>query len=213
MVIHEVEHLLNLSKKSIRYYEEEGLIHPKRERDNSYRIYEEEDIQKLKTIKFLRELNVSIKDLKRLESGEITLKECMEEQIRKVEAQQENYEQVKKLCQGIIDENVEYEKGDISLYLEKMNALSKKGFTMKDRGIDRRKKISGAVISSVVFVAFFLFFIILISIVKFSEEGMPWSIYLFFLALFLFPMVSILFHLVERIREIKSGEEEEASIY
>ena len=57
MNIHEVEHLIGLSKKSIRYYEEHGLLKPKRNQENDYLIYQEEDIKKLKVIKFLRELD------------------------------------------------------------------------------------------------------------------------------------------------------------
>ncbi len=68
MLINEVEHIVGLSKKSIRYYEENGLLTPKRNQENDYRIYDEKDIQKLKIIKFLRKLNVPIRELKQLES-------------------------------------------------------------------------------------------------------------------------------------------------
>ena len=47
MFINEVEHLVGLSKKSIRYYEENGLLNPSRNKENDYRIYQEEDIRKL----------------------------------------------------------------------------------------------------------------------------------------------------------------------
>lgn len=52
MLINEVEHIVGLSKKSIRYYEENGLLRPRRNQENDYRVYTEKDIQKLKTIKF-----------------------------------------------------------------------------------------------------------------------------------------------------------------
>ena len=68
MLINEVEHIVGLSKKSIRYYEENGLLTPKRNQENDYRIYDEKDIQKLKIIKFLKKLNVPIRELKQLES-------------------------------------------------------------------------------------------------------------------------------------------------
>lgn len=47
MTINDVEKITGLTKKSIRYYEEKGLILPKR-LDNDYRSYNEEDVQKLK---------------------------------------------------------------------------------------------------------------------------------------------------------------------
>ena len=45
MLINEVETKVGLSKKSIRFYESNGLLNPKRNNDNSYRIYDEEDIK------------------------------------------------------------------------------------------------------------------------------------------------------------------------
>ena len=91
MFINEVEHLVGLSKKSIRYYEENGLLNPKRNTENSYRIYDDKDIEKLKVIKFLRELDVPVKELQQLNRGEITLQECMSDRIRKISEQEKNY--------------------------------------------------------------------------------------------------------------------------
>ena len=73
MLVSDVESITGLSKKSIRYYEEVGLVHPTRNTENDYRIYSLEDIEKLKRIKFLRELNVSIHDMQLLDSGNLTL--------------------------------------------------------------------------------------------------------------------------------------------
>ena len=61
MFINEVEYIVKLSKKSIRYYEELGLINPKRNVNNDYRVYDENDINKLKIIKLLRELEPNCK--------------------------------------------------------------------------------------------------------------------------------------------------------
>ena len=68
MQIHEIESKTRLTKKSIRYYEEEGLISPKRNALNDYREYDENDLNTLKLIKFLRELNIPINDIKKLHS-------------------------------------------------------------------------------------------------------------------------------------------------
>ena len=102
MFINEVENIVGLSKKSIRYYEENGLLNPKRKENSKYRIYSEDDIRKLKTIKFLRELDVSIRELKLLNDQEITLKECLEDKIIKIEKEEENYHSIKDMCKEII---------------------------------------------------------------------------------------------------------------
>lgn len=47
MKINEIEELLQISRANVRFYEKEGLLHPKRG-DNGYRDYSEEDIACLK---------------------------------------------------------------------------------------------------------------------------------------------------------------------
>ena len=39
MKINQVEELVGITKKNIRFYEEQGLINPERNRDNGYREY------------------------------------------------------------------------------------------------------------------------------------------------------------------------------
>ena len=44
MKINEVEAAVGITKKNIRFYEEEGLISPSREPGNSYRSYSQADV-------------------------------------------------------------------------------------------------------------------------------------------------------------------------
>ena len=97
MQIHEASSIVGLTHKSIRYYEEEGLLKPKRN-NNSYREYDSEDIKNLKLIKFLRELNVPIFEIKKLKNQELTLESCLQERIKKIEEQEKNYEIIKNMC-------------------------------------------------------------------------------------------------------------------
>ena len=102
MLINEVETLLNLSKKSIRYYESEGLIKPERNKYNDYRTYTKNDIETLKKIKLLRELDVSIEEIKKLFKGTITLKECLNSRISKIETYEKNLKGIKNIWSIII---------------------------------------------------------------------------------------------------------------
>lgn len=61
----EVCETLNISSKTLRIYEEKGLVQAKRG-ENNYRNYSDNDIVKIKHIMFLRELGFSIKDIKKL---------------------------------------------------------------------------------------------------------------------------------------------------
>ena len=87
-------------RKRIRnlYYEKEGIVTPQRD-DNGYRSYSQEDLQKLIMVKFLRNLNISIDDVKAILNNELDFKECLkinqihlEKQIKSLEEVQGNIE-------------------------------------------------------------------------------------------------------------------------
>ena len=52
--INEVESLVGITKKNIRFYEEKGLLSPRRNSENGYRDYGEEEVAVLRRIKPLR---------------------------------------------------------------------------------------------------------------------------------------------------------------
>ena len=214
MLINEVEHIVGLSKKSIRYYEENGLLTPKRNQENDYRMYDENDIKKLKIIKFLRELDVPIRELKQLQNKEITLQECMIERISKIESEEKNYQQIKNMCASIEASNTTYEELEIDEYFKAMNILNKEGFTMRDINTNKKKKIVGAVISSFTFSMIFWFLIGIITYFQLTEaDKIPWIIYIVLMAILCIPILAIVANLVIRVKEIKGGEEDEASKY
>lgn len=66
MYIKEVAQQLNTTARSIRFYEEKGLITPEKEPGNDYRVFTEEDVFRLSTIMALREVGVSIDGMKKL---------------------------------------------------------------------------------------------------------------------------------------------------
>ena len=94
MKTHELEKELGISKHTIFYYEKEGIITPQRD-DNGYRSYSQEDLQKLIMVKFLRNLNISIDDVKAILNNELDFKECLEINQIHLEKQIKNLEEVK----------------------------------------------------------------------------------------------------------------------
>lgn len=62
MLRNEVQDKTNLSRKAIEYYEERGLIHPKK-LENGYRDYSDGDVEVLKKISLLRNLGLSISEI------------------------------------------------------------------------------------------------------------------------------------------------------
>lgn len=65
MTTHEVEEMLDITKKTLIYYENEGLVKPSRD-NNNYRCYNQDDISKIKFILLLREMDVTIEETNRL---------------------------------------------------------------------------------------------------------------------------------------------------
>lgn len=64
MHIKEFAERLSTSPRAIRLYEEQGLIHPKKHKDNEYRLFTEQDAWRLQTILLLRETGMSLKDIR-----------------------------------------------------------------------------------------------------------------------------------------------------
>ena len=60
MKINEIEKIVGISKKNIRFYEDQGLLSPARNRENGYREYGQEDLVILQKIKFLRKLGIPL---------------------------------------------------------------------------------------------------------------------------------------------------------
>lgn len=78
MTTKEVEKRLGITRQTLIYYENEGFISPQRNQNN-YRNYDEQDITKLKTILELRNMNISIEDIKRIFHGDISIKDILDE--------------------------------------------------------------------------------------------------------------------------------------
>ena len=66
MQIKEVAEQLNTTARSIRFYEEKGLITPEKDKENDYRIFTEQDVFRLSTILALREVGFRVNDIKNL---------------------------------------------------------------------------------------------------------------------------------------------------
>lgn len=63
MYLAKVAELTQISPRMLRYYEEQGLIFPKRTAKN-YRIYNESDIQTISKIKVLNDAGITLEDIR-----------------------------------------------------------------------------------------------------------------------------------------------------
>lgn len=214
MFIKEVEYVVGLSSKNIRYYEDVGLITPTRNSQNDYRVYSDDDVKRLKLIKFLRELNVPIREIKDLVDGKIILADCMRDRVKKIENEEKHYKDIKNMCNEIIKNNDDINSIDITKYFLGMNIINKEGFTLRDVKTSNGKKIRGACLSSLASSILFILMIVMITYFQITESSnMPWIAYIIAIGLLSIPVIGIGYNLFIRIKEIEGGEEDEASKY
>lgn len=64
--IRDMTNKYDLSARTLRYYEDMGLITSVRREDYAYRLYDEANVKRLEQILILRKLNISIKDIQRI---------------------------------------------------------------------------------------------------------------------------------------------------
>ncbi len=120
MKINEVEKRVEISKKSIRFYEQEGLLHPERNKENGYRDYSEEDVNILLKIKFLRKLSLPIEEIRRIQSKRLTLEDALKRHLITLEREEKNLQKISELCRMISKEDVSYDTLDASACLKQI---------------------------------------------------------------------------------------------
>lgn len=90
MKINEVEAQVGVTKKNIRFYEEKGLIAPRRNSENGYREYGPGEVEQLKQIKLLRKLGVPLEEIRRMQSGGHTVGDGMRRHLVTLERERED---------------------------------------------------------------------------------------------------------------------------
>ena len=183
MKINQVEQLVGITKKNIRFYEEQGLLSPGRNADNGYREYSERDIRKLEQIKFLRKLGIPIDEIKLMQSGKATVADTMKRHIVTLNREQQNLNQSMKFCEELKDKEVILEDLDIQSLLQQMDSMEKAGTSFRNIQSSDIKpaKYAGAVIASTIWLIIMGFTIALMlwAVKTAPEEAPPLPILIF----------------------------------
>ncbi len=214
MKIYQVEELVGITKKNIRFYEEQKLLCPKRNPQNDYREYSLEDVRQLEKIKLLRKLSVPIEEIRLIEVGKVSLTQSMNQQIERIEKELQNAELMKGLCARLRDEATDLKTLNASFYLSEMERMENQGTKFKDiqkEDINRKKK-SGAVAAALVFCLILIIsFIGMIFVYRTDPEIL---VPVIVTGLILIGLVAgIIIALIQRIKEINGGEEYDARNY
>lgn len=80
--IHEVSELAGVSIRTLQYYDKIGLLHPSDYTGAGYRLYDDTDLERLQHILLFRELEFSLKDIKKIiNNPDFDKSEALEQQI------------------------------------------------------------------------------------------------------------------------------------
>lgn len=216
MKINEVEALAGITKKNIRFYEEQGLLQPKRNSENGYRDYGEEEVQILRRIKLLRKLGVPIEEIRHMLTGVHTVGDGMRRHLISLEREQRNLEQSISFCQELKKQDVLVSDLNVDELLEQMEELERSGTLFENRQVKdvRRQYVAPVLVTCAVM----LFITAMISLVVWTycispEESPPIWFVAFVVAIFMSIGGGTVIALLQRMREIAKGEVDDAKYY
>lgn len=121
MTIKELENRTGMARANIRFYENEGLLSPRR-LDNGYRDYSEEDVSALEKIKLLRQLQLDLDTIRTVQRGGLTLEQALFSQLTRLEGDKAVIERAAEVCRELERSGVEYAALDPQPYLRQLQS-------------------------------------------------------------------------------------------
>lgn len=214
MKINQVEELVGITKKNIRFYEEQGLISPARNPENGYREYSLKDVEELNKIKLLRQLEIPIEQIRNMQEGTISWKEGMDSHMIHLSHKQHNLKLMCEICKHLSEEESDLSTLQPAAYFEEMRQLEERGvrfMNVKKEDVKKRKIVP--IIVTVLMVVFFGAMDALILWAKTIEPEMPIAVPVIFILTTGVVILGVVIALVQRLHEIKGGELDEATKY
>lgn len=216
MKINEVEALAGIAKKNIRFYEEQGLLSPKRNPENGYRDYGEEEVLVLRRIRLLRKLDVPIDEIRLMLSGTHTVADGMRRHLISLERSQRNLQQAISLCQELTGQDIPISQLDTECLLSQMEAMEQSGTAFRDVAAQdiRTRYIAPVAVTAVVVTFMAALSGLLLWAFSVSPENAPpiWFV-LVLVGIFAAVGVGCIAALTQRIQEIRKGEIDDAKKY
>ena len=216
MKINEVEAQVGITKKNIRFYEEQGLLSPRRDSSNGYRDYGEAEVAVLRQIKLMRKLGVPLEEIRRMQAGG-TVADGMRRHLVTLEREQKSLEQSIQLCQSLKDREERLDALDAAALLEEMEQLEKTGTTFQDKQKNDLKPVryAGAVVMALLSTALMAALIALMvwGFTVDPADAPPLALLVVLVAIPGVIILGVLLALFQRIKEIRKGEEDDAKNY
>lgn len=216
MKINEVEQLVGISKKNIRFYEAEGLLTPRRNSENGYRDYGEAEVETLRRIKLLRKLGFPLEEIRRMQSGTFTVGDGMRRHLVTLEREQENLRSAAALCAGLTDCGEKLDALDAQPLLTQMEQMEQEGTTFMNKQTQDIKRryiapILAAIVMAILMAGTIWLFLWAFEVDPAGAPPLPLLILLVAIpAAVIFGVGSAL---VQRLREIGRNEEDASKHY
>lgn len=217
MKINEVEALVGITRKNIRFYEAEGLLSPRRNSQNGYRDYGEAEVETLRRIKLLRKLGVPLEEIRQMQRGAHTVGDGMRRHLISLERERQNLEAAIRLCGGLTDRRERLEDLDAQALLEEMARMEQEGTTfMNKQKQDTRRRRYVAPVLITILMAVLMAGLIWLFLWAFEVDpagAPPLPVLALFVAIPAAVVIGVVIALVQRVREIEKGEEDDARKY
>ena len=213
MKINEVEALVGITKKNIRFYEAEGLLTPRRNSENGYRDYGEVEVETLRRIKLLRKLGFPLEEIRQMQTGSRTVGDGMRRHLVTLEREQENLRSAAQLCAGLTDCAEQLDALDAQSLLEKMEEMEQSGTTFQNKqSQDIRVRYVAPVVVTVLMVLLMLglIWLFLWAFETDPAGAPPLPLLAVFIAVPTVVALGVIVSLVQRIREIGRRELDDA---
>ena len=214
--INEVEALVGITKKNIRFYEEKGLLSPGRNSENGYRDYGEAEVETLRRIKLMRKLGVPIEEIRRMQAGTQTVGDGMRRHLVTLERERQNLEESVKLCELLKERTEPLSELDAGSVLEEMEKLEQSGTTFqnKQRQDVRIRYVAPVAISAAaVLLLGAMMGLFIWGFLTDPEAAPPLALVIILAAIPGLLICGVLYALFQRIREIGKGEIDDAKKY
>ena len=213
MKIKQVEELVGITRKNIRFYEDQGLLNVERA-ENGYREYHQEDVIRLQEIKLFRKMDISIEEMKLLFEKKKSLQICLEQHLKELEHRKEGLLKMQDMCERLILEHRSLESLNAEDCLEEIEQMEEEGakFMNVNKTDVHKKKRTGAIVGAAVMTVLMLVTIIIVFWAN-AQDPIPLGLLLLIAGIPAVIIAGTLIALAGRMKEIEGGEEDEASKY
>ena len=217
MKIHEVEERVGITRKNIRFYEAQGLLMPRRNSENGYREYGEEDVVALERIKLLRKLGLPLEEIRKMQSGGQTVADGMRRHLVTLEREQQNLQRAMELCARLKGREERLEALDAAALLAEMERLEAGGTTFMDKQKEdtrRRRYVASLTVALLTTLLMGgLIWLMLWAFFTDPNDAPPLFLVAVLVALPAVVILGVVLAAAQRVREIEKGEIDDAKKY